>query len=106
MNNLITAEYGVIDSDYKGIVHVCLFNHSDEVFSVKSGQRIVQIVFMEKSDVEFKMVQSRDSLQKSERNEGGFGCTGNNWHFFIIYFIEKVIKFLIKKIANFNEEDF
>ena len=78
LNNLITAECGVIDSDYKGIVHVCLFNHSDEVFSVKSGQRIVQIVFMEKSDVEFKMVQSRDSLQKSERNEGGFGCTGNN----------------------------
>ena len=78
MNNLITAEYGVIDSDYKGIVHVCLFNHSDEVFSVKSGQRIVQIVFMEKSDVEFKMVQSRDSLQKSERNEGGFGSIGKN----------------------------
>ena len=68
----------MIDSDYRGIVHVCLFNHSDDVFSVKPGQRIAQIVFMEKVDVEFKMIQSRDSLQKSERNEGGFGSIGNN----------------------------
>lgn len=101
LNNLITAECGVIDSDNRGIVHVCLFDHSDEVFSVKVGQRITRIVFMEKFDVEFKMVQSRDSLQKSERNEGGFGSTGNNRHFFIIYFIEKIIKFLIKKNGKF-----
>ena len=101
LNNLITAECGVIDSDNRGIVHVCLFDHSDKVFSVKVGQRIAQIVFMEKFDVEFKMVQSRDSLQKSERNEGGFGSTGNNRHFFIIYFTEKIIKFLIKKNGKF-----
>ena len=73
----------MIDSDYRGIVHVCLFNHSDDVFSVKPGQRIAQIGFMEmfdveKFDVEFKMIQSRDSLQKSERNEGGLGSIGNN----------------------------
>ena len=68
----------MIDSDYRGIVHVCLFNHSDDVFSVKPGQRIAQIVFMEKFDVEFKMIQSRNSLQKSERNEGGFGSIGKN----------------------------
>ena len=53
-----------------------LFNHSDEVFSAKIGQRIAQVVFLEKFDVKFEMAQSADLLPKSVRNEGGFGFTG------------------------------
>ena len=48
-----------------------LFNHSDEKFSVKVGQRIAQVVSLEKFDVKFEMVQSADSLPKSVRNENG-----------------------------------
>lgn len=89
LNNLITAKCGVIDTDYRGIVHVCLFNHSDEVFCVKLGQRIAQIVFMEKFDVEFKMVQSRDNI------------------FFIIYFIgKKLFNFLKKWLQNLQKKIF
>ena len=57
LNNKITAKAGVIDSGYRGIVHVLLFNHSDEVFSVKflQRQRIAQVVFLEKYDVKFEM---------------------------------------------------
>ena len=55
-----------------------LFNHSGNVFSVQVGQRIAQIVFLEKFDVKFEMVQSADHLDKSVRNEGGFGSSGNN----------------------------
>ena len=55
-----------------------LFNHSTEVFSVKIGQRIAQLVFMERFDVNFEMVQSPELLEKSVRNAGGFGSTGNN----------------------------
>ena len=73
LNNKITAEAGVIDYGYRGIVHVLLFNHSDEVFSVKIGQRIAQVVFLENFDVKFEMAQSADLLPKSVRNEGGFG---------------------------------
>ena len=73
LNNKITAEAGVIDYGYRGIVHVLLFNHSDEVFSVKIGQRIAQVVFLENFDVKFEMAQSTDLLPKSVRNEGGFG---------------------------------
>ena len=73
MNHKITAEAGVIDSGYRGIVQVLLFNHFDEVFSVKIGQRIAQVVFLEQFDVKFEMVQSADQLPKSVRNEGGFG---------------------------------
>ena len=39
-----------------------LFNHSDQPFPVKIGHRIAQVVFMEKLDVRFEMVQSRDIL--------------------------------------------
>ena len=78
LNRKITAEAGVIDSGYRGIVQVLLFNHSEEVFFVKTGQRITQVVFLEKSDVKFKMVQSADLLSKSVRNEGTFGSTGTD----------------------------
>ena len=78
LNHSITAESGVIDSGYRGIVKVLLFNHSDNVFSVEVSQRIAQIVFLEKFDVKFEMVQCADHLDKSVRNEGGFGSTGNN----------------------------
>ena len=76
MNHKITAEAGVIDSGYRGIVQVLLFNHSDDVFSVKVGQRMAQVVFLEHFNVKFKMLQSADLLPKSVRNDGGFGSTG------------------------------
>ena len=69
LNHSITAECVVIDSCYRGIVKVLLFNHSDNVFSVQVGQRITQIVFLEKFDAKFQMVQSSDQLNKSLRNE-------------------------------------
>ena len=78
LNHSITAEAGVMDSGYRGIVKVLLLNHSPEVFSVKIGQRIAQLVFMEMFDVNFEMVQFPKLLDKSVRNVGGFGSTGNN----------------------------
>ena len=69
LNHSITAEAGVIDSGYRGIVKVLLCNHSDKVFSVKLGQRISQIVFMDKFDVNFEKVERPEMLDKSERNK-------------------------------------
>ena len=48
------------------------------LFSVQVGQRISQIVFLEKFDAKFEIVQSSDQLDKPVRNEGGFGSTGIN----------------------------
>ena len=45
---------------------------------MKIGDRIAHVVFMEKFDVNFQMVRSREMLDKSVRNEGGFGSTGTN----------------------------
>ena len=45
LKHKITAEASVTGSGYRGIINVLLFNHSDETFSVKVGQRIAQMVF-------------------------------------------------------------
>ena len=76
LNHKITAEAGVIDSWFRGIVQVILFNHSDKTFYAKKGDRIVQIIFLEKFDVKFERVEHEGLLQKSERNMNGFGSTG------------------------------
>lgn len=35
---------GVIDEDYRGLVKVVLFNHSETPFEVKKGDRIAQLI--------------------------------------------------------------
>lgn len=35
---------GVVDEDYRGILKVVLFNHSDTDFEVKAGDRIAQLI--------------------------------------------------------------
>ncbi len=64
---------GVIDSDYRGNVGVILFNHSDQDFPVKTGDRIAQLI-LEK--IEIADVQEVKELNETERGEGGFGSTG------------------------------
>ena len=77
LKHKITAEAGAIDSGYRGVVHVLLFNHSDEKFSVRLGRGITQMVFFEKFDAKFELVENANQLPKSERDENGFGSTGN-----------------------------
>ena len=72
----VTVEGGLIDSDFRGIVQVILFNHGQKCFTVKEGQRIAQVVFIRKFDAEFIEVDSLEKLGKTERQEGGFGSTG------------------------------
>ena len=76
LNHKITAEAGVINSGFRGIVQVLLFNHTDKTFYAKKGDRIAQIIFLEKFDVKFERVEHEGLLPKSERNINGFGSTG------------------------------
>lgn len=64
---------GTIDSDYRGEVKVILFNHSDNLFSIKRGDRIAQLVFMKVERARFVV---HSELADSVRSEGGFGSTG------------------------------
>ena len=64
---------GVVDSDYRGEVMVALHNHSSDVQTVDSGERIAQMVIAPFLKADFEVV---DELSDTARGEGGFGSTG------------------------------
>ena len=64
---------GVIDSHYRGEIKVLLFNHSDTEFQIDPGDRIAQILIQKVERVEF---YPADKLNKTSRNDAGFGSTG------------------------------
>ena len=66
---------GVVDSDYIGEVGVVLFNHGDQDFEVKMGDRIAQLI-LEKIDT--PKVEEVRALEESVRGSGGFRSTGLN----------------------------
>ena len=64
---------GTIDSDYRGELEVILVNLGAESFTVKSGDRIAQMVI---SPLIRPAVTEADILSETERGSGGFGSTG------------------------------
>lgn len=64
---------GSVDASYRGIIGVLLINHSDTDYEISIGDRIAQAVFRKIDDFELKIV---DSLDETERNDGGFGSSG------------------------------
>ena len=64
---------GTIDSGYNGRVRAVLFNHTGKDYIVEKGQKITQLVIVPIITPELELV---DSLDDTERGEGGFGSTG------------------------------
>jgi len=64
---------GTIDADYRGEVKIILFNFGKEPFVIFRGMRIAQMVIHRIENIEMVQV---DNLQKTQRNDGGFGHTG------------------------------
>jgi len=64
---------GTIDSGYRGEIKVILANHTDKPYSIKSGDKIAQIVIHKYETVDFDQVLE---LSDSVRGDGGFGSTG------------------------------
>lgn len=64
---------GVIDSDYRGEIKVCLYNDSNAVREVNFGDRIAQLVIVPYIYPELEL---SEALSDTERGEGGFGSTG------------------------------
>ena len=72
--NLAPAnKVGVIDSDYRGEVMVALHNHGKEPQTIEKGERIAQMVIAPYITAHFIL---SESLDDTERGEGGFGSTG------------------------------
>lgn len=68
----ITSE-GVIDVGYTGSIVCKLYNHSDDDYKVKCGDKITQLVIVKIETPSLKIV---DKFDETERGEGGFGSTG------------------------------
>ncbi len=64
---------GTIDSDYRGEIKVIIFNHGNDSFVIKNGDRIAQIVL---SPIIKMELEEKNELPKTTRGEGGFGSTG------------------------------
>ena len=65
---------GVVDCDYRGEIKVALHNHSNEVQSISSGERIAQFVITPYLTAQFIEC---DELSETVRGAGGFGSTGS-----------------------------
>ena len=66
---------GTIDADYRGEICVELINLSNTPYTIESGERIAQLVF---NKCEQENIIEVKELSETERDEGGFGHTGNN----------------------------
>ena len=64
----------LIDSDYRGTVHIHLFNNSDVDVDIKKGDKISQLVMREVWMGEPEEVESIDT--NTTRSDKGFGSTG------------------------------
>ena len=64
---------GTIDADYRGEIKIILVNLSNEPFTLNPGERVAQMVIAKYEKAVWKEC---DSLDESERGEGGFGSTG------------------------------
>lgn len=64
---------GLIDSGYRGNVGVIVNSENMDEFIVPAGTRIAQMTIQKFEDIDFVEVES---LDQSDRNDGGFGSTG------------------------------
>lgn len=64
---------GVVDSDYRGEVMNAIYNHGKEPQTIEPGERTAQMVIAPYITANFIL---SDSLDDTDRGEGGFGSTG------------------------------
>lgn len=73
---ILANTMGVIDSDYQGEIKIALLNRGPNQYTVKTADRICQMLFMPLTRVTLKMVQEFSNATK--RGSGGFGHTGRD----------------------------
>ncbi len=64
---------GTIDSDYRGEIKIIIYNHGENDFVIKNGDRIAQMILAPVIKMELEEI---DNLPETIRGEGGFGSTG------------------------------
>ena len=76
-DHFITCDSGVVEADYRSTIVAFLKNHSSEHYTIWVGDRIGQMVFIKKSDVNFEKATEPDLLGKTNRHMGGLDLQEN-----------------------------
>ena len=77
MEHFVIINAGVIDADFREVVQALVVNHHpDKTFTVRTEDRIVQVVFMERFNANFVKVSDKSLLGITKRGNHGFGSTG------------------------------
>lgn len=71
----IVGGLGTIDSDYRGEIKIPIINLSSTTQTITVGERIAQLVIAPIVQADLIPVES---LDVTERGDGGFGSTGKN----------------------------
>ena len=75
--HFVSIDAGVIDADFRGIIQVLMLNHDPQkTCTVRTGDIITQVVFMEKSNANFHRVTDKHLLGQTKRGNDGFASTG------------------------------
>lgn len=69
----IIVHAGVVDSDYRGEI-IVLLQSTEKEYYIKKGERIAQLI-LERYEYS-SIIEEVDSLDCTDRGEGGFGSTG------------------------------
>jgi len=64
---------GTIDADYRGEIKIGLINLGNSPYTIQRGDRIAQLIVQQVYQASITLV---DELDKTDRNDGGFGHTG------------------------------
>lgn len=73
LNSFIDVGAGVIDRDYTGNIMVLLFNHSNDDFIVKRGDKIAQLIC---EVILYPKLIEITNLEATNRGDSGFGSSG------------------------------
>lgn len=64
---------GTIDADYRGEIKIAVINLGKKPYIFRRGQRVAQMVINRVVRAEARLVET---LEETDRNDGGFGHTG------------------------------
>ncbi len=67
---------GTVDNGYTGEVKVIIFNTNNHEVNISKGMKIAQAVLCPVVNGDWVDLDEKDSVEKKDRNDNGFGSTG------------------------------
>lgn len=75
---IVANSPGTIDSSYTGEIGIIIYNISNTIQQIESGERIAQLVLAKVEHANMEIVNSIEVDPNNTRKDGGFGHTGTN----------------------------